>query len=97
MSATAKVNRQQRERRVKVALDLAKGHPSFDPVLDASEAANYAGRCVETIRRAVRLRELAAVRAPGRSSHIRVRLSALNAWLKRMETPASRRHSMTQA
>ena len=61
--------------------------PGYDPRFDVKGAAKYANRSDETIRRAVRGKELACER-PSARGHIRIKLSALNAWLKRMEEPA---------
>ena len=62
--------------------------PGYDPLFDVKGAAGYASCSEETIRRAVRLRELGCCRTGGPQSHIRVRLSALNAWLGGMENTA---------
>ena len=68
---------------------MAKQVP-YEPLLTVAEAAEYVCRCRETIRRAVRARELACVRGPKRASHLRFRLSDLNAWIKSHEQPARR-------
>jgi len=58
--------------------------PTFtdDPLLTVREAGDYARRHPETIRSAVRAGQIVAMRAPGRCSHILIRLSALNSWLQ---------------
>ena len=87
---TAPANRPARRQTPKEAMHAAKESPHYDPLLDVKGAAAYAHCSAETIRRAARARELATLRTGGNSSHIRVRLSALNAWLKKMEQPARR-------
>jgi excisionase family DNA binding protein len=69
---------------------LAGKAPTFDPLLDLKEAADYIGRHPSTLRRAVKAREIACVRGSSRYSHIRIRLSDLNAWVKGQLQPARR-------
>ena len=63
---------------------------SYDPALKLKQACEYAACSLDTLRRAIYSREIAVIRGEGRSSHIFVRLSELNRWLKRREKPASR-------
>lgn len=63
----------------------------LDPVLDIHAAAVYCGGLhVQTVRKAVRLRELACIRR-GRRGHLYFRRSMLDAWLRRYEVRAARR------
>lgn len=64
--------------------------PGYDPLFKLSEACEYSGYSAQTLRRAIWGREIAVVRGQGRSSHIRIRLSQLNAWIRKREKPASR-------
>jgi excisionase family DNA binding protein len=61
----------------------------YDPLLSVSEAANYIDRHPETLRQAVREREIACVRTHPRGP-MKFRLSVLNAWVKSKEQPARR-------
>jgi excisionase family DNA binding protein len=70
--------------------NLAGRAPAFDPLLDLKEAAEYVGRHPSTLRRAIRTREIACVRGDSRYSHIRFRLSDLNAWVKSQVQPVRR-------
>lgn len=63
----------------------------LDPVYDIHAAAEYCGgRHCQTLRRAVRQRELACIRR-GRRGHLYFRRSHLEAWLRRHEVRAARR------
>jgi len=62
---------------------------AYDPLLSVSEAAKYVDRHPETLRKAVRAREIACVRRMDRG-RIQFRLSVLNAWVKAQEQPARR-------
>lgn len=63
---------------------------SYDPALKLKEACVYAACSDDTLRRAIYSREIAVVRGEGRSSHIWIRLSELNKWIRKREKPASR-------
>lgn len=60
-----------------------------DELLTAAEAAAYLKMHPREFRRLVAARELAVVRR-GDRGHIRVRISVLNAWIRRNEAPARR-------
>ena len=62
---------------------------TFDAAVPLREAARLAGVHVDTLRDAVRLREVAAVRH-GARGHIRIRLSEIDRWLRRQTIPARR-------
>ena len=62
---------------------------AYDPLLSVSEAAEYVDRHPETLRKAVRAREIACVRKKARG-RMQFRLSVLNAWVKSQEQPARR-------
>ncbi len=65
-----------------------------DPVYDIHAAAAYAGGLhVQTVRRAVRERELSCIRR-GRRGHLYFRQSHLDAWLRRHEVRAALRKEM---
>lgn len=68
---------------------LLKEHAAFDPLLRAKDAADYLGVSVKTLRAMANQRQIASVR-PAKSSGcpMRFKLSALNAWARRCETPA---------
>ncbi|GMU56468.1 MAG: hypothetical protein AMXMBFR33_56140 [Candidatus Xenobia bacterium] len=72
-----------------LAATLAQAGKAFDPILDVFMAAVYTGRHEQTLREAVRQRELACCRT-GTRGHMRFRLSHLNAWLARQEQRAAR-------
>ena len=63
--------------------------PHYDPVLSLLEAADYLGYHWQTVRKEIKLRNLAAVRRPGAKSSYRIRLSELNRWLRERETKRS--------
>lgn len=63
--------------------------PEFDRAVPLVEAAELSGRHPQTLRQAVRQRELPAIRR-GRRGHILIRLSALDAWLRRDTIPERR-------
>lgn len=65
---------------------------SFDQAYPIELAAELAGCSVETLRRAVRRREIAAIRN-GARGHIKIRASALDSWLKRQTISALRAHA----
>jgi excisionase family DNA binding protein len=60
---------------------------AYDPLLSVAEAAAYIDRHPETLRQAVREREIACVRNHPRG-RMQFRLSVLNAWVKSKEQPA---------
>ncbi len=64
----------------------------FDRMLPLQAAAELAGLHPQTVRAAVRRRELAVVRLGANpKGKCYIRLSALDAWLRRQTIPASRR------
>lgn len=64
----------------------AQQHPSYDPILDLVEAAQYLKIHPETLKRKARERDIASVRnAQKGGSKVRFRLSALNAWVRAHE------------
>ena len=61
----------------------------FDRAVPLLEAAELAACHPQTLRKAVRRRELSVVRR-GPRGHVKVRLSALEAWLRSQTIPARR-------
>lgn len=77
------------ERRADEASAHIYHHPKADPRLSISQAAEYASVHPQTIRQACSRRELDHERS-GTQGHIRIRLSALEAWLSRDRVRALR-------
>ncbi len=68
---------------------LASLHPSYDPVMPGSKALEYLGfKHIETLRKLVRLGQIAVIREPGAHSTMRFRLSELNRYLSSREQKA---------
>lgn len=61
-----------------------------DPVLNIHEAAQYASRHEQTLRKAVRAREIGCLRR-GRAGRLFFRKSHLDAWLRGHEVRPARR------
>ena len=72
--------------KVESAKSIAQS-PHYDPWLGLTDSASYTGRHPQTLREAVRSKELVASRN-GDKVHYRIRLSELNRWMRSMETPA---------
>ena len=68
-------------------VESAAKSPHYDPWLGLTDSASYTGRHPQTLREAVRSKELVASRN-GDKGHYRIRLSELNRWMRSMETPA---------
>ncbi|GMU56470.1 MAG: hypothetical protein AMXMBFR33_56160 [Candidatus Xenobia bacterium] len=62
----------------------------FDRCISLKEAAELACCHHQTLRQAIRHREIEVVRRGGVRGHIFIRLSALDSWIKRTTIPASR-------
>lgn len=63
--------------------------PAYDPLMTFKEVIAYARTSDPTLRRAVSEREIACVRN-GARGHLKFRLSAVNAWIRKQEVAATR-------
>lgn len=76
--------------KVHLPMSIPKNSPPHDPWYPLVAAAQYVGVHPQTLRQAIREREIAASRR-GDYGHYRLRLSELNRWALSHETPARKR------
>ena len=83
----AKPNREQRRMK---SQDLSQ-HPSYDPLINSSDAADYLSIHKESLLKMARRGEIASVKDRKKpKGSVFFRLSVLNQWIKAQERPARR-------